>query len=64
MLGCVSRSWGVEELGVGRVERKGDEAVPGASSSHSLGTPPSPGMFGLQLQARFLFQRSHLLMWG
>lgn len=44
---CITGTWGVKELDVGGMERKGDEAVPGASSSHSLGTLPSLGMFGL-----------------
>lgn len=44
---CITGAWGIEELGVGGMERKGDEAVAGASSSHSLGTWLSPGMFGL-----------------
>ena len=38
---CITGAWELEELGVGGTERKGDEATPGASSSHFLGTPPS-----------------------
>lgn len=38
---CITGTRGIEELGVGGMERKRDEAIPGASSSHCL------GMFGL-----------------
>lgn len=60
----ITGAWGPEELGVGGTETKGDEAVPGASSSHFLGTPPSPGMFGLLITGMACVLEEHLLMWG
>lgn len=57
---CITGARGPKELGVGRTERKGDEAVPGASSSHFLGTPPSPGMFGLPITGMACVLEEHL----